>query len=325
MTLAAALPALKSKSDLTAEDALAMRRAVFAEEAVIDPAEADALVDINAAAITVAREWRDFFAEAITDFVVRQQSPVGYVSEAQADWLISACLRHGRLRDDELDALVHVLEAAEQSPARLSGFVLESLKRLALWRIEHQHRLAGTDILRLKRLLFAMGGAGDIGVTRSEAEALFDINDALGDSEVEGDWRGLFVSAIANCVLFQSTWAPNASRARDQEAWLADLQPDPMKRLADTRSAGEGVLHGLHALLTWDFDNQAWAESVEARSRIQEQAEVLTNEEATWLFDRLGRNGRLDDHERALCAFIQENAHGLSPLFRQRLDALSRL
>lgn len=323
MTLNDAIASLGGKKELTAEDALMMRRVVFSGEAVVDLSEADALFNLNSGATTLAREWRDFFAEAITDFVVRQQLPAGYVNDVQADWLISACSRHGRLREDELEALVHVLEAADHTPAALSDFILLSLRNLTLWRIEHQGRLTADDIARLKRLLFATGGAGDIGVTRAEAETLFDINDALGSATIEGDWRTLFVSAVANCVLFRSTWSPDALQAGQQADWMDDLEINPMKRLRDTRSFGQGMRDGLAAVLSWNFDNKAWTDSVEAMANAQNQAEALTDEEAQWLFDRLGRNGSLDENERALTEFIQQNARALSPQFRDRLDQLA--
>ena len=323
MTLNDAIASLTGKQVLTVEDALMMRSVVFAEDARIDPSEADALFDLNAVAVNPSREWREFFAEAITDHVVRQQKPDGYVSDAQADWLIGACTRQGRLREDELDALVHILEAADQAPARLAEFILSSLRSLALWRLEHQNRLTAQDIDRLKRLLFATGGAGDIGVTRTEAEALFDINDALDGAAVEGDWRSLFVSAIANCVLFQSTWAPDAARAAHEAEWESDLSINPMKRLMEAKSMGEGLSEGLHALTSWNFDNQTWTDRVDAMVQIQSQAEVVTDEEANWLFDRLGRNGRYDENEKALITFIQHNASRLSPAFTSKLDQLA--
>ncbi|OYU70179.1 MAG: hypothetical protein CFE28_09330 [Alphaproteobacteria bacterium PA2] len=325
MTLNDAIASLRGKTDLTADDALLMRRAVFAGDVAIDREEADALFELNAGAGTLAREWRDFFAEAITDFVVRQQAPAGYVNETQAGWLIEACSRHGRLREDELDALVHVLEAADHCPQQLQDFVLSSLRSLALWRLHNHRRLTASDIARLKRLLFATGGAGDIGVTRAEAEALLDINDALGDARVEGDWRALFVSAVANSVLFRSTWSPVAERAAQNEAWAQDIEINPMKRLGDMRSAMDGVRDGFAALATWNFDNKAWADQVEAKAGLMAEAEAVTEDEASWLFDRLGRNGRFDENERALVEFIRKNAGATGPGFQVRLNQLGAL
>lgn len=323
MTLNDAIASLAGKSHLDAQDALTLRRVVFADEAVIDPIEAEALFDLNAKAVSVAREWRDFFAEAITDYVVRQQIPTGYVNDAQANWLIASCLKHGRLREDELDALVHVIEAADQSPAQLTDFIMSALKDLALWRLGHEKRLTASDIARPRRLLFAAGGQGNIGVTQAEAEILFDINDAIGDAQVDPSWGALFVSAIANSVLFQTTWGPNANQALKREAWVKDLDTDPMERLRETTSFAQSLQDGFKAMVTWDFSSQVWNDKVTADQAAQNQAEALTESEAVWLFDRLGRNGQFDANEQALVSFIQRNARTLSPSFQDRLNALT--
>lgn len=325
MTLNEAIVSLEGKSHLDAEDALTIRRVVFANEAVIDTKEADALFDLNARAVTVAREWRELFAEAITDYVVRQQTPVGFVNDAQADWLVACCLKHGRLREDELDALVHVIEAADQSPAKLTEFIMSAVKDLAIWRIQHEKRLKVTDIARLEQLLFATGGQGNTSVTRAEAEVLFDINDALGDAEVDPSWRDLFVKAIANSVLVQTTWTPSIDRARRQDEWVRDLDIAPMERLLETTGFVEGLRTGFKSLFTSNFTNEVSESKLQSDMTIQAQAEVFTEAEAVWLFDRLGQNGHLDDNEQALITFIRRNASALSPSFQERLNGLSEL
>src|SRR3990170_6238957 len=109
--LSALISELQGRETLTAEDALAVRRVVFGGDGEVTPDEAEALVAINEAADKKSPEWRQLFVEALTEFVVRQQQPSGYVDEANAGWLIAAVSHDGRVRrDSELEAIVHILE-----------------------------------------------------------------------------------------------------------------------------------------------------------------------------------------------------------------------
>jgi len=98
-----------------------------------------------------------------------------------------------------------------------------------------------------------------------------------------------------------------------------------MKRLGDSSSALDGVRDGIAALTSWNFDNQAWADQVEAKAGLMAEAEAVTEEEAAWLFDRLGRNGRYDENEQALVDFIRKNAGATGPGFQARLNQLGAL
>ena len=130
MTLADALQSLDGKSELTAEDALALRRILYGGDIAVTTAEAEALFKLNADAGTLSREWRDLFVEAMTDYVVRQAAPAGYVDQAKADWLVAQVKAAGRIREDEIEMLIHVLEEADETPSALGDFVLATLKAL---------------------------------------------------------------------------------------------------------------------------------------------------------------------------------------------------
>jgi len=77
---------LRNGGSISAEDVLAVRRSVWADGSV-SPAEAETIFELNSLAKERSRDWVDFFVEAITEFVVNQQEPRGYVDQAQADWL----------------------------------------------------------------------------------------------------------------------------------------------------------------------------------------------------------------------------------------------
>lgn len=325
MTLAEALSALDGKPALTADDALALRRIIYGQSLTVDQAEADALFQLNADAGTLAPEWCALFIEAMTDFVVRQHEPAGYVDEAKADWLIGAVTRFGRVRGDEVEMLVHVLEEADQVPARLSAFVLSAIRALTLSRIKQTGAVAQSDIQRLRRLVFAKGGEFNVAVTRHEAEVLFDINDAQAGAAPNPAWTDFFVRATANAVLFEPVWTPDEQAELKREKWLEDTSIHPFRRIgaamADLHGSAAAIGQVLDELnqpryVRRDFsrhDMDPLRDRYAADEAREAAAEAVTADEAHWLADRIGRDGRFDANEQALIAYLRANARAIDP------------
>jgi hypothetical protein len=306
-----ALSALDGKAELTAEDAVAVRRIVFGGDCTVSQDEAKALIQLNADAGKVSREWRALFAEALTDYIVRQEHPQGYVDQAKADWLMGRVRQEKRVRDDEVEMLIHVLEQADQTPPDFSGFVLDLVKSLALSGLRRDGQFSGENIARLRRVVFAAGGAKNLAVTRREAEALFDINDALAGAVADPVWTDLFVKAVGNAVLFETPWTPDAANEVKRQAWLEDASVHPFQRLAalgDAHADRAGMFEGLREIVHWDFDDHQMDQALAADAALEARAEEVTADEAHWLVERIRKNGRFDANERALLAFIRANA-----------------
>lgn len=320
MTLAEALTALDGKAELTADDAVALRRIIYGDTLAVTQDEAEALFKLNADAGSISPEWGALFVEAMTDFVVRQQSPVGYVDEAKADWLIASVSRYRRVRGDEIEMLIHVLDQAEQTPDRLSNFVLDLIKRLILSKAERGRGIARGDVERLRSVLFAGGGQGNIAVSHHDAEVLFDINDALkaapGNLSTDPAWSDLFVRAVANSVMFASPWTPDAAREAQEEAWLADTSVHPLQRLeqvAKTDVVSE-LKEGFREVVHRDFINRPGeTAAVNADEALEAAAAQVTPDEARWLAERIGRSGQVGANERALLDFIRADGGTLDP------------
>lgn len=312
MTLADALSRLDGKVVLDADDALSLRKIIYGATLTVTRAEIEGLVKLNADAGSMSPEWRELFIEAVTDLVVHQQHPPGYLDEEQAKWLISLVSNAQRVREDEAEMLIHVLEEAKQTPATFSSFVLDIVKGLALVSLRQHGRLDQRSIANLKRVIFAQGGERNVAVTRHEAEALFDINDALKGGEADPLWREFFVHAVAASVLYESPWRPDAQAESRNEQWLEDTSSHPFHLIASafSRSAssrGE-MREGFSQLLHWDFGSHAMEKLVSDDRALQAKAEVVTAEETDWLMIRVGRTGEVDGNEDALLAYIRENA-----------------
>src|SRR3954468_21336048 len=103
-SLASLISAIAATGQVTPQDVLSLRRAIYADMAIA-PAEAEALIGLDEAARRRCVEWNDLFCEALTDYLVRQQQPEGYIDDAKADWLIARLSADGRINSDSELAL----------------------------------------------------------------------------------------------------------------------------------------------------------------------------------------------------------------------------
>jgi len=116
----------------SADDVLALRRLVYGETHVT-PEEAEALIGLDESVEHAGPEWLDLFVEAMTDFVIHQQEPQGYVSEGNAAWLTDRIGHDGRVKTQtELELLIRVIEKATSVPPSLAGFALGQVREAVL-------------------------------------------------------------------------------------------------------------------------------------------------------------------------------------------------
>ena len=313
MTLADALAALDGKASLTADDALAVRRVVYGDGVAVNQEEAETLFRLNADAGEISPEWRALFIEAMTDYVVHEEEPRDYVDAGKAQWLIGLVSGRKTLRGDEVEVLLHILEEADTVPQDLAAYVLGVVRSMGLWRLRTGAALTALDIDRLRRVVFAKGGESNVAVTREEAEALFDINDAQPAGSSDPAWSDFFARAVGNAVLFEPTWHPNADAEVAREAWVADTSMHPLDRMRALagRDWQADMAEGFKEVFHMDFedsDMKALSERENADEAIEEAAAAVTADEAHWLADRIERNPEFNAGERALIAFLKQNA-----------------
>ena len=317
---------LCAQGSITADDVLTLRRTVYAD-GVCSEAEAESVFRLNDACANRDPAWHAFYVEVLTDFFVRQSTPKGYVGEAQAERLIERVTGDGRIdRLSELELLINILRRATACPERLVLFVLDAVRASILTpdtAVYGADRVAGAitsgDVAILRQAVHGPASEGSITVTRREAELLFDLNDATRGQPNAPEWQDFFVRAIANHLMFPRS-APKVAEAGEamrQEEWLAE------------RRGTGGMLWGIaRALGRRDVPFEAaWRDAdLLRRNRAREQAEVearRTSEamareavdagECAWLADRIGRDGVLDDNERALLAFLKANSPHIDP------------
>jgi hypothetical protein len=303
-----------ARGAITDADVLRMRRAFYADGR-IEPHEAEALIALNAACREQAPAWIDCYVEMLTDHLVNQVVPEGYLTVENADWLIERVTRNGRIATrGDFELVVNVLDKARWSPERLVAFALAQVRDVVLERNRdltaptNRPIVCEADVELLRRIIYAFGGDANIAITRAEADILFEINDATEGAENADAWQPLFVKAIANCVLSASGYVmPSREEALAREAWL-DRRGD--------LSLGN-MLAGMANGLFGGYRKQSKEE--QAISRLERQKiEIVTGEgvspaEAAWLAERIGRNGSLGTNEQALLAMLRDGAPDLHP------------
>lgn len=314
-----AVSAVLAEKSVTASDVMAIRRQIY-NDGVAEAGEVERLFKIDETVEEFDPAWTELFVEAVTDYIVEQVEPQGYVSEENADWLIARISSDGTVKTaTELELLVKVLEKAQTSPERLSAFALRQVQKAVVegeGPLARGGRLTPGHICRdeaelVRRIVYAFGGQGNVAISRSEAEVLFAINDATVEAENDPDWCDLFIKAIANCMMAASGYAvPPREEALRRDAWLD--QPTGGMGGFFARIASGG-LHGILDAYRQPDTERAWAERNERMSAAAATSETITAEEAEWLAGRIGHDGLLHDNEKALLRFIRDEAPSIHP------------
>jgi hypothetical protein len=323
---AVSIAEIKARGSIKDADVLKVRRNYY-DDGVITAEEADTIFALNDACPVQDPAWADCFIETITDYLVEQAEPRGYLTAENAQWLIARIARDGQVETKtELELLVNVLDKARWAPQSLVRFALEQVRTavvdgagpLRSGKTLEPGRVCEAEVDLLRRILYSFGGDGNIAVTRPEAEVLFDIDAATAEADNHPAWTDLFVKAIASCVMAASGYAaPPREIALAQEAWLdrrGDLSLD-------------AILSGMGAGLKGLFGGyREQTEEERAIARLTHQKiEIITHEavtaaEATWLAERIGRGGKLTPNVRALLAFLKAESPAIDPALQPLLE-----
>lgn len=309
-----ALQRILASGKITAGDVLAIRQAIY-PDGVVGVIEAEWLFELNAACPAQDRAWADLFVEALTDQVVWQVEPAGYVTDKDAAWLIARVDKDGAVASaTEMELLLNILETARECPAALTTYVLRQVKQAVLTGagpLRSGRTLApgvvdAADVEILRRALYAAGGQRSLAVTRDEAEVLFDISDATAAAANDPAWADLFVKALANHIMFASGHAvPSREQALARSRWL----DEPAGGIGSFFSRMVSGLSGLGGLYR----------EADLATGIDTSNEAVSAEEADWLVRRLNRDGQISAHEKALLSFLKQESPSIHPALQPLL------
>ena len=299
--------AFQGRQPISEEEVLKLRRHVWADGS-ISPEEAAQLFQLNDAAAPSA-DWTDFFVEAMCDYLIARGQPRGYVTDADAAWLIHHIGKDGKIDSHaELELVVKLLERAELVPDSLKGFALGEIERTVLTGSGPTRRggdlqpgrIDDAECSLLRRLVFAAASDGPARVSQAEAEMLFRLKDATLGADNSADWPRLFVQGVANFLMARQSYSTISAETATRLA--EPYRPDPFRNVLsrlgrDPASVGEAL----------SFDSEA--------DRIaRHQAEVaadgaVTAGEGDWLRHLVEGDGARDPLEQALLDFLAEDGH----------------
>jgi len=303
-------------------DVIGLRKVVYGKSSIA-AADIEALFLINDRVRIQDPAWASFFIEAVTDYLINELPPQGYVTAANADWLIERIGRDGRVDSaTELELLVNILEQARWVPATLVHFALDQVKQAVIagdgpLRVGRQLKcgqISADEVALLRRVLYAFGGDGNAAITRLEAEVLFDIEDATAAGLQGPEWQELFIKAIACLVMVASGYrVTSREEALRQEEWLA--------------GRGDLSIANFLGRIFASYDQLGAEERALARLERQ-RIEIITNaevieSEAGWIAERIGRDGCPTPNERLLLAFLKRESSRIHPALQQLVDEVA--
>jgi len=301
-------PSSKSGEDrqpISPEEVLKLRRYVWSDGS-ISPDEASQLFDLNDAA-SPSNDWADFFVEAICDYLIGRGQPRGYVTDADADWLMYHINRDGRIDSyAELELIVRLFERAETVPDSLKRFALTAIQQIVLTG-EGPTRRGGSiepgrvddaEVMLLRRLIFAPAGDGPAKVSRSEAEMLFRLKDATLGADNSPEWQQLFIQGIANHLMAHQPYVPLSGTA--QSRLESPRTQTPFRNVLEKLGRNPGMIREIL------YRDDVVERLTDREAAVARDAEV-TPEEAEWLRALLDADGARDPLEQALLDFLAED------------------
>jgi hypothetical protein len=258
--------ALAHGRHINAADVIALLREIYAD-GIGTRDEADELIAFDHTLADATADWREFFADTIADYLLRRCEPAGIFDQPKAEWLVAVLSRGRRVATASgFAAVLRVLDEAPQAPPSLAAYAIDQLRVAliagdgpAIGKRPHFSRtIDAEDVKLLARMLVAAGGEAGRPVSRAEAEALFDLHDAVAGAANDPSFDDLFFKAIAHHLLasvgqaipaLRDTLASDAERissgiggnslGADETAWLAGrIMRDGRPTAAERRLLG---------------------------------------------------------------------------------------
>lgn len=290
---------------VSSEELLALRRQGWGD-GVIHRDEAEAIFALNDALQDRSEEWADFFVEAIGEFVLNGTPPRLQCNEEEAAWLIAKVDHDGKVESfAELEAIVRIIERAENTPVSLKNYVLRQVENEVLTGVGPTRcggELSSTHISSaecriLRRVIFASGGHGPAAVSRFDAETLFRLKDETLAEENAPEWDDLFLDGVSNFLkgfTLQNAQVEHSRRV-ELESFIADNKANVGRFFGRMAKEAPNVTNSFGVVFGKKSSGPDYA-------ALETQGEVVTDEEQKWLDAMIDADGEVDELESRLIA-----------------------
>lgn len=225
--------------------------------------------------------------------------------------------------DGDMAIVANVIERASEVPASFAAFALRLAKDAVIYgdgldatgRVHASGRVDAADVALLQRILWGAGSEGLLAVSRDEAEALFAIADATTGAANVPAFDDLFAKAIGNYLLGATGRVVPSRETALRWQTPVEYKVDVVKSLSQVlRERGK-----INVKFLKDTQAKTLAQEVEdehARLNMKrdveiEVAAIMTPQKASWLTDRIDKNGLMNGPEKALVRFIEREASDL--------------
>lgn len=298
---------------ISPEELLGLRRQGWGD-GIITREEAEAIFAVNNILDERDNEWCDFFVEAIGEYVLNGTPPRLQCSDEEAEWLIAQVDHDGVVESMvELEALVRIVERAENVPNRLKNYLLEQVEREVLSGVGPTRcggELSATHISSaecriLRRVIFSSGGYGPAAVSRFDAEVLFRLKDATLEDENAPEWADLFVDGVANFL--RGFALDNAQLSHERKLELVKFIEAESKGHAGFVKAMATSKTGLGERVEWAVEHMRGTDGPQNDYSADFAAgDVVTDSEKSWVDGQIEGDGQVDELERRLLARLAE-------------------
>jgi uncharacterized membrane protein YebE (DUF533 family) len=185
-------------------------------DGIIDRDEADFLFTINDAVSDHDNDpsWQKLFVDALTAHVLEDETSPDVLDDDEAQYLISKIQGDDKVDTTEQALMVNIISKAKSAPETFNEFALSALKDSIL----EDGIIDAQEVETIRKVIYGSGGSGGEGVSRLEADFLFDLNDATTGKANHESWKELFVEAITSHLL-EDEVSPGEVDA-DEGDWL---------------------------------------------------------------------------------------------------------
>ena len=186
------------KNRLSAEDIFLLRKFTF-PEGIQTPDDVVTLLALNNSCPEKCPEWRDFFVESLTRFIVDRCYPIGSMDDLNVDWMKRVFSVDGVVHDElELAVVLHVMDVSRHVPPTLKVLALDQLRvalsegrgALAVGR-PPQGGIGETELAYVHRILRSAFDRGRIDLYPIEIAALEEIDRIASSRSSHPEWTAL--------------------------------------------------------------------------------------------------------------------------------------